>query len=95
MTLAARSPVSSRVPSTLAQTVKAAESIRALAVDPLLPLVRAIPLLGDPSYSLVRKWISDGHLKVWRLPGGRGQFRVRLSEIQRFRREYEEHYVEK
>jgi hypothetical protein len=56
---------------------------RSLAADPLLKLADAVSLLGNPSYNTLRKWIADGTLHVWR--AGRGHFRVRLSEITRFR----------
>ena len=90
-----KTPVHQRMTPTLAQSVRAAEQKQALVVDPLMKLSEAVPMLGNPSYSLLRRWISTGVLKVWRLPGGRGQFRIRLSEVQRFRTEFEVHCAEK
>jgi hypothetical protein len=93
-----KTPVGQRVTPTTAQSVRAAQEKQALVVDPLMPLREAVPMLGNPSYSLLQKWIRTGVLRVWRLPGdrsqkangaGRGQYRVRLSEVQRFRSENE------
>lgn len=53
-----------------------------LMTDPLMLLSEAQPLLGNPSYCTIRKWIADGSLRVWRV--GTSHFRIRLSEIERF-----------
>jgi len=58
------------------------EEKAALTLDPLLPLREAVGLLGSPSYTTLRSWIADGSLRVWR--AGRGHYRVRLREVQRF-----------
>lgn len=78
-----RTPVRQRVMPMLLQTLKAQEQKQALVVDPLMKLSAAVPMLGNPSYSLLRSWIRSGALRVWR--AGHGHYRVRLSEIERFR----------
>jgi len=77
-----KTPVRQRITPLVAATQRAQEQKQALVVDPLMPLAHAVPLLGSPSYSTVRKWIANGSLHVWR--AGKGHFRVRLSEVQRF-----------
>jgi excisionase family DNA binding protein len=77
-----KSSVRQRLTPLVLQAQKAAEQRQAIAVDPLMKLSEAASLLGNPSYSVLRKWIKDGSLRVWR--AGKGHFRVRLSEIQRF-----------
>ena len=61
---------------------EARERKNVLVVDPLMLLSEAQPLLGNPSYSVLRGWIAAGKLKVWRV--GRSHFRIRLSEVERF-----------
>jgi excisionase family DNA binding protein len=78
-----KATVVSRTNSTLNSSIKANQQKQALVVDPLMRLSEAVPLLGNPSYQLLRKWIKDGSLRVWR--AGHGHYRVRLSEIERFR----------
>jgi hypothetical protein len=87
--LPVKTPVGQRVTPTTAQSVRAAQEKQALVIDPLMPLREAVGMLGNPSYSLLQRWIRTGALRVWRLPGGRGQYRIRLSEVQRFRSENE------
>jgi excisionase family DNA binding protein len=77
-----KTSVSQRTAPLLAQTQKVREDKRALTIDPLMRLAEAMPMLGNPSYTTVRGWIKTGALRVWR--AGRGHFRVRLSEVQRF-----------
>ena len=77
-----KTSVRHRSTSLLLQHQKVREQKQALTIDPLMPLREAIGLLGNPSYSLLRKWIADGSLRVWR--AGRGHYRIRLSEVQRF-----------
>jgi hypothetical protein len=67
----------------LIQNQKVQDQKAALVVDPLMLLSEAVPMLGNPSYSTLRSWIKSGVLRVWR--AGRDHFRVRLSEIERFR----------
>jgi excisionase family DNA binding protein len=81
--LPVKATVVSRTNSTLNSAIKANQQKQALVVDPLMRLSEAVPLLGNPSYQLLRKWIKDGSLRVWRANGG--HYRVRLSEIERFR----------
>lgn len=82
-TLPVKTAVSQRSALLLAQHQKVREQKQALQIDPLMPLREAVPMLGSPSYALLRRWIADGQLRVWRA-GGRGQFRIKLSEVQRF-----------
>jgi excisionase family DNA binding protein len=77
-----KTSVQQRATPLLAQHQKVREQKQALQIDPLMPLRECVGMLGNPSYSLLRKWIADGQLRVWR--AGKGQFRVRLSEVQRF-----------
>ena len=77
-----KTSVSQRSRALLAQHQKVHDEQAALVVDPLMPLRQAVPMLGSPSYSLLRKWIRDGSLRCWR--AGTGQYRVRLSEVRRF-----------
>jgi hypothetical protein len=88
-------PIANRIPpvktavsqrTLLAEHARVRASKEALTIDPLMRLAEASPLLGSPSYALLRRWIADGQLRVWRAggAGGRGQYRVRLSEVQRF-----------
>ena len=65
------------------QNQRVREEKQALAIDPLMPLREAIGLLGNPSYALLRVWIKNGTLRCWRA-SGKGHYRVRLSEVQRF-----------
>jgi excisionase family DNA binding protein len=74
--------VNKRATPLLAQHQKVREEKESLTIDPLMPLREAVPMLGNPSYSLLRKWVKDGTLRCWR--AGHGQYRVRLSEVQRF-----------
>jgi excisionase family DNA binding protein len=83
-TLPVRTPVRQRVTPMLAQTMKAVEQMRSMTVDPLMPLSKAVPLLGNVSYGTLRRWIASGALRVHRATP-RGHFRVRLSEVERFR----------
>jgi hypothetical protein len=71
-------------PSALVQASEAA-SLRkqALSVDPLMNLREIVPMLGNPSYAALYKWIRAGRLKVWR-SGLRGQYRTRLSWVTEF-----------
>jgi hypothetical protein len=69
---------------------KAQAQRQALTCDPLISLSEAIPMLGNPSYSALRVWIKTGALRVWRA-GKHGHFKVRLSEIARFREAGEVH----
>jgi hypothetical protein len=82
-----KTAVSRRATPLLAQHQRVREEKAALTIDPLMPLREAVPLLGNPSYALLRVWIKTGALRVWR--AGHGHFRVRLSEVQRFLRENE------
>jgi excisionase family DNA binding protein len=77
-----KTSVSQRSRALLTQHQKVRQEQAALVVDPLMPLRQAVPMLGSPSYSLLRKWIRDGSLRCWR--AGTGQYRVRLSEVRRF-----------
>jgi hypothetical protein len=71
-------------PSALVQASEAAQRRKQeLSVNPLLNLREIVPMLGFPSYSLLRKWIKNGELKVWR-SGIRGHYRVRLSWVAEF-----------
>jgi hypothetical protein len=78
-----KASVQSRTNSTLLSAIKAKQQKDAMTIDPLMRLSEAVPLLGNPSYQLLRAWIKRGELHVWR--AGRGHYRVRLSEIERFR----------
>ena len=80
--LPVKTAVSQRTASLLAQHAKIREDKEALVVDPLMRLAEAMPLLGCPSYTTVRGWIASGSLHCWR--AGKGHYRVRLSEVQRF-----------
>ena len=71
-----------RTTSLLAQHQRVREQKQDLTIDPLMPLREAVGMLGNPSYSLLRKWIADGSLRCWR--AGKGHYRIRLSEGQRF-----------
>lgn len=53
-----------------------------LTCDPLLRMSEAVPLLGSPAYSTLQTWIKTGAIRTWR--AGRGHYRIRLSEVQRF-----------
>lgn len=77
-----KTSVSQRAMPLLAQHEQVRADKAALVIDPLMRLAEAVPLLGNPSYALLRVWIKTGQLRVWR--AGRGHFRVRLSEIKRF-----------
>jgi excisionase family DNA binding protein len=77
-----KTSVTQRSRALLDQHQKVRDEQAALVVDPLMPLRQAVPMLGSPSYALLRKWIKDGSLRCWR--AGRGQYRVRLSEVRRF-----------
>jgi hypothetical protein len=78
-----KSAVRPRTQSLASQVQKAQDRKQAMAIDPLLKLAEAREYLGDPCYSLLRRWIADGKLKVWRI--GRGHIKVRLSELEKFR----------
>lgn len=78
-----KSSVASRSTPLLLSHQRVREEQRLLEIDPLMPLRQVVGMLGNPSYSLLRKWQKDGTLKCWRA-GNRGQFRVRLSEVKRF-----------
>jgi excisionase family DNA binding protein len=80
--LPVKTAVSQRITPLLAQTQRVRDEKQALTIDPLMRLAEAMPMLGNPSYTTMRGWIRNGTLKVWR--AGRGHFRVRLSEVQRF-----------
>jgi hypothetical protein len=80
-----KTAVHQRATPMLLHSQRAREAQEAMRVDPLLPLSAVVEMLGNPSYSLLRRWIADGELRVWRATNGRGHFRVRLSEIERFR----------
>jgi excisionase family DNA binding protein len=67
----------------LMHALRAQEQKQALIVDPLLKLAEVMPLVGSPSYCTLLRWIREGSLRVHRV--GRGHYRVRLSEVQRFR----------
>ena len=75
-------PVRQRLTPLVLQSVRQRELKQALLTDPLLPLSEAVPMLGNPSYSTLRKWIKTESLHVWR--AGKGHFKVRLSEVRRF-----------
>ncbi len=77
-----KSSVASRTAPLLAQHARVRDEKAALAIDPLMRLAEAMPMLGNPSYVTVRGWIKTGALRVWR--AGKGHYRVRLSEVQRF-----------
>jgi excisionase family DNA binding protein len=77
-----KTAVRQRSTSLLLQHQRVREQKQALTIDPLMPLREAVGMLGNPSYSLLRKWIADGTLRCWR--AGKGHYRVRLSEIRRF-----------
>ena len=77
-----KSPVRQRLTPLVVEAQRVQEQKRQLAIDPLMLLSEAQPLLGNPSYCTLRKWIKTGSLRVWRVGGG--HFRIRLSEIERF-----------
>ena len=77
-----KTSVRQRSTSLLAQHQRVREQKQALTIDPLMPLREAVGMLGNPSYSLLRKWIAEGSLVCWR--AGKGHYRIRLSEVQRF-----------
>ena len=60
------------------------EDKTALLIDPLMKLAEASQLLGSPSYTTLRSWIRSGALHCWR--AGKGHYKIRLSEVQRFLR---------
>jgi excisionase family DNA binding protein len=74
----------------LSQTIRAQESKQAFVVDPLMRLSEAAPMIGNPSYATLLKWIKKGALRVHRV-GKLGHMRVRLSEVERFRAAGEVH----
>lgn len=78
-----KTSVTQRSRALLDQHQKVREEQAAMSIDPLMPLRQVVGMLGNPSYSLLRKWQKDGTLRCWRA-GGRGQFRIRLSEVKRF-----------
>jgi excisionase family DNA binding protein len=80
-----KTSVTQRNAAILAQHQQIRESKTALLVDPLLRLSECMGLLGSPSYTTVRSWIKSGSLRAVR-PGGRGPYRCRLSEVERFLR---------
>jgi excisionase family DNA binding protein len=86
-TMPVKTSVAVRTAAILAQHASIRETKDSLTVDPFLRLSECMPML-NVSYQTVRGWIRDGTLKVSR-PGGRGPFRCRLSEIQRFLRDSE------
>jgi hypothetical protein len=61
---------------------EAQERKAALVTDPLLALRDCQALLGNPSYPVLKKWIKDGSLRVWRV--GNSHYRTRLSWIEEF-----------
>ena len=71
------------------QAQQAREQKHSLAVDPLMTLAEAVPLLGSPSYNLLRKWIADGKLRTWRI--GNGHIKIRLSAVKEFVEQNEVH----
>jgi excisionase family DNA binding protein len=77
-----KTPIRTRVTPLMLQTQKQLELKQAMLGDPLMPLSEAAPMLGNPSYSTLRKWIRNGSLHVWR--AGRGHYKVKLSEVRRF-----------
>jgi excisionase family DNA binding protein len=81
--LPVKTPVNQRATSMALQALRAQQEREKYVVDPLLKLSEALPMLGNPGYQTLRRWIRDGSLSVWRV--GRGHMRVRLSEISRFR----------
>jgi len=84
-------PVKTTVRARTAAILAAHDSIRQtkknLTIDPLLRLSECMPML-NVSYQTVRGWIRAGTLRVSR-PGGRGPYRCRLSEVQRFLKDSE------
>jgi excisionase family DNA binding protein len=83
-----KTPVHQRVTLPTVQAQQIRDAKQALTADPLMPLREAFPMLGNPSYTLARRWIREGLLRAWRV-GRFGHFKVRLSEVQRFMRENE------
>jgi hypothetical protein len=79
-----KTAVHQRLSPMLVQTMRAQEQKQAMVVDPLMRLAEALPLLGSPSYATLRRWIKVGALRVHRA-SPRSHFRIRLSEIRRFR----------
>jgi hypothetical protein len=65
------------------QTSKALVAKAEMYVDPFLSLREFAAAVGSPSYSVIRKWISSGQLRTWRI-GKHGHHKVRLSEVCRF-----------
>jgi hypothetical protein len=81
-TVPVRAPVKNRQPSLSRPAQQAQARKEALVRDPLLALRDCQSLLGNPSYPVLKKWIKDGSLRVWRV--GNSHYRTRLSWIEEF-----------
>jgi hypothetical protein len=84
-TMPVKTPVHLRTASMMQQTLRAQQQKQDFVVDPLLKLSEALPMLGSPGYATLRRWIKEGALRVHRATP-HSHFRVRLSEIERFRK---------
>lgn len=73
---------SRNAPRTQVVLQRKAELLNELTMDPLISLHQCREVIGC-SYSTLNRLLASGVLKKWQ-PGGRGQRKVRQSELQKF-----------
>jgi Helix-turn-helix domain len=81
-----KNPVRPRRSPLLLQNQRAQQHREAMSIDPLLSLAEAQLLLGNPCHSTLLRWIKNGVLRAMR-PHKTAHYKIRLSEIERFRSE--------